>query len=77
MTGSKKDEIGFEAAFKELETIVERLESGESTLDEAMKDFEKGMELVKLCSGKLNEAESRLQKLLKNDSGEYHLNEAE
>ena len=59
MTASKKEEIGFEAAFKELEAIVERLESGERTLDEAMKDFEKGMELVKACTGKLDEAESR------------------
>ena len=66
---SKKETPGFEEAFQELEGIVDRLESGELKLDEAMAAFEEGMKLVKLCTEKLNAAEDKLQKLIQKDDG--------
>jgi len=57
-------EIPFEKAFSRLESIVEKLEQGESSLDESVKLFEEGSELIRLCTGKLNQAEERLQKLV-------------
>jgi exodeoxyribonuclease VII small subunit len=77
MTNKKKDVIPFEEAFQRLETIVASLEKGESTLDEAMKAFEEGMKLVDICTNKLNEAESRLQKLVKSEDGHFHLDSIE
>ena len=73
MPENKKKEIRFEEAFRKLEAIVEILEKGESTLDEAMKAFEEGMKLVEICSNRLNEAEVRLQKLVKGEDGDFQL----
>jgi exodeoxyribonuclease VII small subunit len=73
MPKSKTENLSFEESFQRLETIVQNLESGESTLEEAMKDFEEGMRLVKHCSKKLNEAETRLQRLVKGEDGEFQL----
>ena len=73
MTTSKKKELSFEEAFKRLESIVENLEKGESTLEESLKTFEEGMELVKICSQKLNEAEARIQKLVQDKNGDFFL----
>ena len=72
-TSKKKENIGFEEAFQKLERIVESLEKGESTLDAAMKSFEEGMAMAKLCAEKLNMAESRLQELIKNENGSFQL----
>lgn len=77
MAKTKKDEIPFEEAFIRLETIVDSLEKGESTLDEALKAFEEGMTLVDICTSRLNEAESRLQRLVKSDDGQFQLDSAE
>lgn len=77
MAKSKKEELSFEEAFRKLEAIVENLERGESTLDESMEAFEEGMKLVKLCSKKLNEAETRLEQLVKGEDGSFQLEFAE
>jgi len=77
MAKSKKEELSFEEAFRKLEAIVENLERGESTLDESMEAFEEGMKLVKLCSKKLNEAETRLEQLVKGEDGSFQLKFAE
>jgi exodeoxyribonuclease VII small subunit len=73
MPETKKKELSFEEAFRKLEAIVEILEKGESTLDEATKAFEEGMQLVEICSNRLNEAETRLQKLVKSEDGDFQL----
>ncbi len=75
MKESDNQELTFEEAFRRLEIIVQTLEKGESTLDESIKAFEEGMKLVKICSDKLNEAEVRLQQLVKN--GGFHLESVE
>ena len=58
----------FENALKRLEEIIQRLEGGELSLDESLKLFEEGIELSRLCTKKLSEAESKVEKLIK--SGE-------
>ncbi len=52
--------IDFEASLKSLEEIVAKLESGECTLDESIKLFEKGMELSNQCTKKLEEARLKI-----------------
>jgi len=51
----------FEDAQRELEQIVERLERGEANLDEAIQLWERGEELYKLCVGKLDAAQGKVE----------------
>ncbi|MDT8384079.1 MAG: exodeoxyribonuclease VII small subunit [Gammaproteobacteria bacterium] len=57
----------FETALKELETLVERMEAGETSLEESLKDFERGIELTRSCQTALTEAEQKVEILLKKD----------
>jgi exodeoxyribonuclease VII small subunit len=63
----------FESALERLGEIVEQLEGGEIALDESMKIFEEGGELVKYCLTQLEDAEKKVQKLKTNDKGELQL----
>jgi exodeoxyribonuclease VII small subunit len=56
-------EPGFEDAQRELEGIVQRLESGEASLDEAIELWERGEELYRQCAGKLDAAQGRIEEL--------------
>jgi exodeoxyribonuclease VII small subunit len=73
MTEMKKEkkEIKFEEALKRLEEIVAKLESSEVSLEQSISLFEEGIRLSKFCSQKLNEAEQRITKLTKTESGEF------
>ena len=53
----------FEDAQRELEQIVERLERGEAGLDEAIRLWERGEALYKLCVGKLDAAQGKIEEL--------------
>ena len=53
----------FEEAQRELEQIVERLERGETGLDEAIQLWERGEELYKLCAGRLDAAHGKIEEL--------------
>jgi exodeoxyribonuclease VII small subunit len=53
----------FEDAQRELEQIVERLERGDAGLDEAIQLWERGEELYKLCVGKLDTAQGKIEEL--------------
>ena len=57
------DEPRFEDAQRELETIVERLERGEASLEDAIGLWERGEELYRLCLGKLDAAHGRIEEL--------------
>lgn len=61
--------VDFEKSLERLETIVEEMESGELSLEQMIKHFEEGSKLVTLCSGKLNEVEQKIEKLVKKDGG--------
>lgn len=64
--GKKK----FEEAIAELETIVNKLEKGELSLDESVEYFQKGIELSKYCSKRLDEVEKKIVVLTENEQGE-------
>ena len=67
----QQDPISFEAALKELEGIVKQLESGEAKLEEALGLFERGIKLSRFCSEKLEEAEKKIELLVRDNRGEY------
>lgn len=65
----KKVAVNFEKALKDLEKIVEDLESGDLSLEESLKSFEKGIKLTRQCQGELEKAELKVQKLVE-ENGE-------
>jgi exodeoxyribonuclease VII small subunit len=66
-------EIKFEEAIKKLEKIVEDLEKGELSLDEALKKYQEGMEMARLCNQRLENAKKKIDVLAKNKKGEFEL----
>ena len=65
----KKTEINFEKALKDLEDVVEKLESGELSLEESLKSFEKGIKLTRQSQEQLSKAELQVKKLIE-ENGE-------
>ena len=63
------EEKSFEDNLKELEDIAKNLESGNLNLEEAIKEFEKGMALSKKCTEKLDEAEKKINILVQDENG--------
>lgn len=61
--------ITYEQAAAELESIVELLENGELTLEDSIKKFERGVELVRYCNKKLDEIEKRITILIEGKDG--------
>jgi exodeoxyribonuclease VII small subunit len=59
----------FEDALNKLEKIVSQLEQGDTSLEESLKLFEEGVRLSRLCNEKLDEAEKRVEVLLKGEDG--------
>ncbi len=68
-TSSDSPTPDFEAALARLEDIVKALEGGDLALDAALELFEEGIRLSRLCHGKLESAERRVELLLKDASG--------
>ena len=60
----------FETAIKRLEEIVAQLESGDLQLEKSLELFEEGIKLSRFCHTKLDEAERKVEILLKNAEGE-------
>ena len=58
---NQDQELNFEAALKELETIVHKLESGEAPLDESIVLYERGNVLRALCQKRLDAAKARIE----------------
>ena len=67
----------FEETLQRLETIVEKMESGEATLEKSLEWFEEGMELIKSCRVELMEADQKVQELVKKKGGEFDLRDKE
>ena len=61
----------FESSLKELEQIVEQLEAGDLPLDQSLELFEQGVKLSRDCQKRLDEADRRVEILLKGPGGEY------
>jgi exodeoxyribonuclease VII small subunit len=62
-------DLTFEKAIEELENIVKKLEGGKATLDQTLELFEKGMELGKFCTEKLDNIERKIEILVKGPDG--------
>lgn len=60
-------DLSFEESLEKLEEIVEKLESGDVPLDDAIDEFKKAMDLVKLCDDKLNSAEEAIAKIVQDN----------
>ncbi|HZF31665.1 MAG TPA: exodeoxyribonuclease VII small subunit [Gammaproteobacteria bacterium] len=57
--------VGLEKSLEELEALVARLEGGDLPLEQALKEFERGVRLTRQCQAALQEAEQKVEILLK------------
>jgi exodeoxyribonuclease VII small subunit len=74
--GTKKAHKGsFESALKRLEVIVESLEQGKVSLDEAVGLYEEGIQLSRECGEKLKATELKIRKLAKSVGGDFEVTE--
>lgn len=68
MADKKEKDLSFEDALNNLEEIVKKLETGEVPLDDAISEFNKAMNLAKMCDDKLKNAEEAITKLVKDNN---------
>ena len=73
MAKKEQEKKRFEEALDELEKVVERLESGELSLEDSLAAFEEGIGLVKFCNQKLTEVEKKIELLVKDKDGKLQL----
>ncbi len=59
----------FEEALQKLEAIVAQIEEGDLPLEETLKAFEEGVRLARFCASKLDEAERKVEKLMRDQAG--------
>ncbi len=62
-----KKELKYEDAVRQLETIVDKLESNELGIDQLSSELKKAQQLIKLCKEKLTKTDNEIKKLLDND----------
>ncbi len=74
---TETEPVAFEDVLKTLESIVEKLESGQVPLDETIRSFEEGMKLAEQCHRQLNQAETKLKRLVRNRKGELETEETD
>ena len=65
-----KKKVSFEEALKELESVIEKLEDENITLDDSVDEFSKGVKAVKECRTSLDKAKGKIIKLIEKD-GEF------
>lgn len=71
-TRKKTESLTFEQSMQELEAIVHKMEQGELPLEEALQQFERGIQLARLSQQKLKDAEQKVQ-ILMNQNGQTNL----
>ena len=69
MKAKPSKELKFEESLERLEAVVQEMESGDLPLEEILKKYEEGNRLIKFCASKLNEAEKRIEILMKDKDG--------
>ncbi len=77
MPESKDNEMTYEACMAELRQTVNKLSEGKATLDESLKLYERGIELVSICENKLNEVTARIEAVNKENGSTDPLNISE
>ena len=65
----------FEEAYKRLEEILEKMNSGKASLDDSLKLYEEADKLIVTCQKNLSEAEKKIEVMIKNRNGEVVLDE--
>jgi exodeoxyribonuclease VII small subunit len=75
MTTSQDSPFSFEQAYARLEDILEQMNSGKISLDDSLKLYEEADRLIASCNTRLNEAEQKIELLIKNRSGELTVGE--
>ncbi len=70
--GQTPTDLSFEQAIGRLETIVDRLEGGELSLEDSLQAFEEGVGLSRRCAEQLDAAESRVEQLVGDNEGGWH-----
>ena len=73
---AKKKEIEFEEALMQLENVVKELEQGNLKLDQALDVFQKGIQLSRICAVQLEEAERKIDLLVKDNDGNISIESA-
>ena len=76
---AKTEEKKFEQLMEELETIVKELENGDADLDKSIEKYTEAMNIIKICNDKLNSAEEKFNKILKENGTleEFNINDGE
>ncbi len=64
----KQSAFNFEKSLEELEQLVDHMEQGDLTLEQSLKEFERGVELTRHCQTALQEAEQKVEILLQKSS---------
>ena len=73
MADKNAAEKKFDVALEDLEKVVEQLESGDLSLEDALTAFEKGVGLVKYCNQKLTDVEKKIELLVRDKEGKLQL----
>ena len=68
--GNKTKKNDFEKSINRLEELVDKMESGESSLEQNLEWFEEGMDLIKACQTHPADADKRVQELIKSSESE-------
>lgn len=68
-------QMQFEVAYARLEEILEKIHSGKISLEDSLKLYEEADSLIQWCSTRLNEAEKKIEILVKNREGQLNLNQ--
>lgn len=71
------ENLSFEESLEKLEEIVNKLETGDVPLDDAIDEFNKAMQLVKVCNEKLEAAEESIAKIVKDNGDVIEFNSLE
>ena len=71
--GKKKEYTNFEESVKSLESIVQKLEDGNLTLDQSLEEFQKGVEAYKYCHQILNQVEGKVKLIVEKESSRVEI----
>lgn len=72
---SQAEPLNFEKAFSRLEEILEKMNGGSLALEDSLHLYEEADKLIQFCSGKLSQAEAKIETLVKNREGDLLLSE--
>lgn len=70
---NKNKEFDFEQTFTKLEELVNKLESGQESLEKSLELFEEGIKLTQICREKLDNADQKIKELIKKSDSNFDL----